>query len=1265
MWPEGGVWTVDAGRAANRERCCCCRYGCEEEGAADGRRPVEKAGKPGCCPCLRPQFVVGVSVSQTWLLCGCTALVLLAFVGAAGVTGWIVAAGVDFVGGVSTVPFFSTDLAGGFRDVTAVSSRQLRAARAALRWGRQQERQRRAAAGLDEEECSLVDWWTGDVVCGVGNRTAWTGEHARWRLQLLLRAADGSDLFSPLYLDKLRSLAVAMESLPELDTVCRADSRSSSGCELKLSPLDVFYPTTVASTYNFTQTDGMLSYFVTPADALTLPSSGTDGVSITPTPVQTLVFDGGGLDTGTLLECIMDTASYDATQPHCSSVASLGLPSWAPSRCLPCTDHWCNCAALTAGSARGTQHRVHAAAAMLAATGMFRSDLATSFGEAGSVSSSVLRLELPLGVPLQGYAHVADRREDQEEILARWVTESLQPVISLQEAILGSGSEPIELVVSIPGAAEPWGTTFRGALVHDSAVGLLAAAIPLLLAARHTGYSGCLVFTVLAIELAAIACAWVVSRYLIGVALYATSSGVPLLLLPLQFHSVTCLLDEWRNSILHDKLTANRGAAPKFATSIPPCSAEERNVADRLRFVHGRGTAAILTVTSSTTAAFLAVGFSSPLPAVASFGIFAALVLLVFSALLVSLFPCAMLLYHRTAEGRDGCCCCLTPVHTPQTPEPPLEGERDKCITPILPTAAAASSDPRPLESETEPLRLGSQPPPPPPPTTAQGVQTGSISGGGKVRGEWRRRETEQHVGSVELDIPTKQRCRWYELSAARWTTHKKVKWAAAPVTLAGAAACAWWGALQLEAQHGVAPLLPDWHLAQKIRERLQELGTADTSDTVSILIVWGLGFDANEDTWAGEAPAPGFPLLGTPDIWSADYHDSWDNSGAVRTSPWTPIAGVDLSAAGAQGFIQQVCTDLASHENVLSVTCPLADFAAVQAASGAAFPTPPALLAEGLQAWLATSWQSYSEAKTIEGRQHARYPRSSRWPFDLIGIDEDTGALQYIGARLETTLSTRGDGTVLESAMVSWQAWVDTLNKASAATPAGAAVVVAEGGEFADIDTAEHIVNAVYVTTAAAIVAAGIMLVLVGCNVLVVFVLMLTVAASASIVLTATHWAGWTLGRSESLWVSLLVGLTIGRPAHIVYSFTQASLPDRADRVLQAITGTGATCITAELACTVQGVLLWLAWAVPISRLGFMLLAGVVANVVTTHLVLLPALALFGPHGEFLLWHKAYVPLSLRPLFRLLFKVGFCQCSCERTKGAQRRKDGGEMYLY
>ena len=1298
------------------------------------------------------------TVAQTWALCTCVALVVGAFVAAAAATGWLLAE--DLLPS-NTAPLFSTDLAGGFRDATRAPVRELRAARAALRWGRLQEGIRRAATGATPEDCSEIDWWTGATVCGVGSRTERAAGDERWRLQLLLRSGDGGDLFSPLYLDKLRSFALVLASLDGLGDVCRADTRAATGCAPIRSPLDFFYPSTVASSYNFSTAQEWNGYFVQPADALGLPSAVMDGVTVAKVPMTTMVFDGGGLATAELAWCIVDHTDHDGREPACSSDWGDGLPSWAPPRCRPCTDHWCNCAPYVAAAARGTKQRVEAAAAMLAATNRFTADLQPSFDG----TTTVLKLDLPLGIPLKGYASIADRREEQEELLSKWVTESLQPEMALQEAILGAEPQPIELVVSIPAASSPWTVTFRGALVHDAVLGLLAAGMPLLFAARHTGYSGCLVFTMLALEFAAVGFAWVLSRVLIGVALYATTASGVLLLLPLQFHAVTCLLDEWRNVILHDKLTVTRGAAPKFATSVMPRDAEERNVADRIRFMHNRGTASILIVTAAATAAFLAVGFTSPFPAVASFGIFAGLVLLVFVVLLVMLFPCTMLIYHRSAEGRDGCCCCLTPIHTPQTPEPPQPGDEEKVKMPILPVDPRLEAPPPPPPpppptappgtSETSTLMLGDRAPPPPRPGTASGTRSGNVTGGAKARGDyyarWEERKKKTGVGPSDEpedeDIPTKQRCQLCEVWAARWANHKKVRWLSAPVALAAAAACVQWGVLKLEPQIGVRPLLPEWHTTQMVAELLSEFGTDNTTETVSVLILWGLGIESSGGgDWAGERPAPTLPLFGTPDVWSAQY--LWEKDVAftqpavlkeagcfaivhyycasVDTSriwapnicleepgnangnivpggcrfvaasanvpatctpiaqcgaaeavscnalpgcefrnpvleaatDWKAVLGVDLSAAAAQTFIRDTCAELESRAGVRSVTCPLADFAVSRLAAGSSFPTPAAALGAGLAEWLATTWESYAGAESVESTEQ----QPEAWPFDLVGVDID-GSVRYIGVRIETALPLGSDGEALAAATVDWGAWVDSVNAVGGSSAAGVAVVVAEDGQFVDAETAGKVVGDVLTTGVASMAAAIGVLILSGCNVLVVLVFTLSHGSAMAMVLAVIHWSGWMIGNTESLWISLLVGLTVGRPAHIAYSFTQAALPDRPDRVLQAVTGSWATCATAEGVVIGQGVLLWLAWAVPLSRLGALLLLGAAAGALTTHLIMLPALALCGPHGEFLLWNKAYLPLSLRPVFRAACKVGSCSFKCG-GKG-KKRKDGGEMYVY
>ena len=55
---------------------------------------------------------------------------------------------------------------------------------------------------------------------------------------------------------------------------------------------------------------------------------------------------------------------------------------------------------------------------------------------------------------------------------------------------------------------------------------------------------------------------------------------------------------------------------------------------------------------------------------------------------------------------------------------------------------------------------------------------------------------------------------------------------------------------------------------------------------------------------------------------------------------------------------------------------------------------------------------------------------------------------------------------------------------------------------------------------------------------------------------------------------------------------------------------------LQAEAVCFGQGFILWLAWAVPITRLGALLVLTSIFSMFTTHCLFLPLLALLGPHG-------------------------------------------------
>ena len=48
-------------------------------------------------------------------------------------------------------------------------------------------------------------------------------------------------------------------------------------------------------------------------------------------------------------------------------------------------------------------------------------------------------------------------------------------------------------------------------------------------------------------------------------------------------------------------------------------------------------------------------------------------------------------------------------------------------------------------------------------------------------------------------------------------------------------------------------------------------------------------------------------------------------------------------------------------------------------------------------------------------------------------------------------------------------------------------------------------------------------------------------------------------------------------------------------------------------------------------------------------------------------MWHKMHLPLSLRPVYRLLWRLCACRCACrcDSANRAGKGGDGGDMYLY
>lgn len=68
-----------------------------------------------------------------------------------------------------------------------------------------------------------------------------------------------------------------------------------------------------------------------------------------------------------------------------------------------------------------------------------------------------------------------------------------------------------------------------------------------------------------------------------------------------------------------------------------------------------RASKAMLATSSTTSAAFLATGFSSIMP-ISSFGIYAAILVPINYILVITFFPALLIIYEK--KLKNSCCCC-------------------------------------------------------------------------------------------------------------------------------------------------------------------------------------------------------------------------------------------------------------------------------------------------------------------------------------------------------------------------------------------------------------------------------------------------------------------------------------------------------------------------------------------------------------------------------------------------------------------------------
>ena len=322
------------------------------------------------------------------------------------------------------------------------------------------------------------------------------------------------------------------------------------------------------------------------------------------------------------------------------------------------------------------------------------------------------------------------------------------------------------------------------------------------------------------------------------------------------------------------------------------------------------------------------------------------------------------------------------------------------------------------------------------------------------------------------------------------------------------------------------------------------------------------------------------------------------------------------LASAASQNFVLDTCTALAQgsrtlggDQNLLPAAsgdgreqlCFMADFAATRQTQGLPFPVPIGgnqSIASALQVWLDTRRLEDALAAIPTAAAKTNPEVWGR----LLGLDAvpngDPPTVRYAAIRVRTALPMVAGGADIRAAMAGWDAWVAELNaNASIVAPGlGPAFAVAEDGAWAWMQTqqgqpeagdnrGQALVDETLWVVSAGLVAATGVLVASGLNWLVVALVALSMGGTAAGSLGLAHvWLGWQLGLPTALWIPITLCLSVSRPAHFGYMYTQATAGRAAERLQEAVTGSWASITGAEFLALLQAGLLALSWAKPLS---------------------------------------------------------------------------------
>jgi len=618
---------------------------------------------------------------------------------------------------------------------------------------------------------------------------------------------------------------------------------------------------------------------------------------------------------------------------------------------------------------------------------------------------------------------------------------------------------------------------------------------------------------------------------------------------------------------------------------------------ERLRFSYHRASRSVFNTSFTTAFAFAATALSPIMP-ISSFGIYAAVCIVLNYCFVLILTPCEVLVYHRkwsadakakreaeqaaktaSAMTTDGA--AVVRVRSPLAPGvemTSLSATKAQASAAVAKPSDVALSSSRSSESD-EQRTMG---------RATQSQQRLSVS-----RSDTKLRRSER----VFRDY-------FVPFLLYKYRGYKVVAWAVLAVFTAYFVTSVVW-ASRLETPRSQEQWFQDNHMFATIFDYQRDTFlSASTDDYVKATVAMGIeGIDRSDFVrWEPE-----------------------DNRGTAIFNP-----DFDLSTTAAQDFFLQTCEALRTKQ---------CDLDGCQSGS-----TPATLvLPGGVSCWMESFRTWYTDkvssatpvlptgaAFTTELKEFR-----SQSPEFVSAIGFIDGALKY--ATIKVTLSLQMEQPNFVSRPI-YEAMEDFTNSRQAAAPASVGRLQQTSEFWTWIRTEQGLVDGMW---QGLIICAPVafLVVCVATNnlVLATFSILCIAGVVCSVLGAGEFYFGWSLGTAESISAVIIIGLSVDFTLHLAHMYADSMRADRESRASHAAVTMGVTVVAGAVTTVGAGVLMLFCQMTFFTKMGTLITLTIVFSIATALLPFLALCAVLGPENEV-------------GKISLMAKRAYAMCRCRRT---------------